>query len=130
MEEHVADLEEVALNAGEREGVHAVAEVVADAGVVMLVEIAHSNPLAEEGGVEESDQPPVLSNAAAVSGLGNRRSSDLARRIVVIAEAIQSEEEPHHRQSTILGAETPRIRCVSPRICDRNPSSWGWGEKS
>lgn len=108
VEEHVADLEEVALDAGERERVHPVAEVVPDAGMVMLVEIAHRDPLAEEGRVEEPDQPPALPDAASVASLRDLRSGDLARGLVVIAAAAAVQpEEPHHRQSTILDAKPP-----------------------
>lgn len=77
--QHVANLEEVALEPGEREGVHPVAEVVPDAGVLVLVQIAHRNPLGEEGGVEEADQPPVL--AAPALSDDRIRAGDLSRGV-------------------------------------------------
>lgn len=92
MDEHVADLEEVGLEARERERVHAVAEVVAHAGMVVLVEVADGDPLAEEGGVEEAHEP-----AAAADGRGGvGGGGDLSRRLLRPEAQAPQPEKPHH----------------------------------
>lgn len=114
---HVTDLEEVALNSRKGEGVHPVAEVIPDAIVVVLVEIAHGDPLAEEGRIKEPDQPPLLPATAAASlpGDGPRPGYLAGGRIE--PEAPQS-QQPHHRQSA-MGHET--LGGASNRTKDSEP---------
>lgn len=95
MDEHVTNLKEVAFDARERKRIHAIAEVVPHARVVVLVQIAHGDPFAEERRVEESDQPAALAAATAALA-GQNRSGNLSWGRVVRFGSIQS-EEPHHR---------------------------------
>lgn len=101
MNEHETDLEEVALNSRKGESIHPVAEVISDAVVVMLVEIAHGYPLTEEGRIKEPNQPPVLPTAAAAVPLAGNgaRTGDLPGRRIE-AQTPQS-QKPHHRQTAI-----------------------------
>lgn len=105
--EHVADLEEVGLEARERERVHAVAEVVAHAGVVVLVEVADGDPLAEEGGVEEADEPAAAPDGRRRISAGSR---DLPRRLLWPEAQAPQPEKPHHGCPYNTGGGPSRAR--------------------
>lgn len=109
MNQHVADLEEVALKAGEWKRVHPIAEIIPDPRVLVLVEIADGYPFAEEVGVEEPDEPSILATPAIAN---NGISADNLPRGVVASEAVQS-EKPHHGQNSIAArvnmGSRPRI---------------------
>jgi len=92
VDEHVADLEEVGLEPRQRERVHAVAEVVPHSGMVVLVEVADGDPLAEEGGVEEAHEPATAANRRGRVGGGG----DLPRRLLRPEAQAPQPEKPHH----------------------------------
>ena len=95
MHEHVADLKQVILEPGEGKSVHAIAQIIAYAGVIVLVEVTHRDPFAEEGGVEEPNQPSVLADAAALTAGDGVRSGDLSRGRV--GSEPGQPQKPHHR---------------------------------
>lgn len=98
VDEHVADLEEVGLEPRQRERVHAVAEVVAHSSMVVLVEVADGNPLAEEGGVEEAHEPAAAANGRGHVGSGG----DLPRRVLRAEAQAPQPEKPHHGRRTLV----------------------------
>lgn len=63
MNQHIANLKQVALDAGERKSVHPVAQVIPHPGMIVLVEVADRDPFAEKGRIEEPNQPPALTDA-------------------------------------------------------------------
>lgn len=95
VDEHVADLEKVALDAGQWQGVHAVAQVIAHPWVTMLVEVTHRYPLTEEGRIEEAYEPAALPNA----GHSFSAAADLPGGLLR-EEAAQSQKPDHGQSAT------------------------------
>lgn len=104
--EHVTDLEEVGFEARERERVHPVAEVVAHAGVVVLVEVADGDPLAEESRVEEADEPAAAPHRGRRISAGGR---DLSRRLLRPEAEAPQPEKPHHGCGLLLVPPKPTV---------------------